>query len=68
MMQVRNTQTAWVTVVMVSSPPMERAAVCGLAAYATLSKPSMSPLRYGQQVFKQFVSTARAYIKELYAQ
>lgn len=68
MMQVRNTWTAWVTAVMVSSPPMERAAVCGLAAYAALNKPSVSPLHYGQQVFKQFVSTARVYIKELHAQ
>lgn len=67
MMQVRNTQAARVTAVMVRSPPMERAAVRGLAAYAALNKPPVSSLRDGQ-VFKQFVSTARAYIKELYTQ
>lgn len=45
MMWVRKTRTAGVTVAMLRSPPMERPSVCGLAAYAMLNKPSMSPLR-----------------------
>lgn len=66
-MWVRGTRAAWVEVALVRSPPTERPAVCGLAAHATLNKPSRSPLCKSQQVSAQFVSAVGPYTVESYA-